>query len=112
MSDPAQVSRASEAGEGVKLHRCRTPWKFGPCWRVQKALEAQGIPFDVVPGPWRPKNRTALIEGTGQPLYPAIRFEDGSWYREESKDMARTIDDGRLDEQQGRDRPAAADAPG
>jgi hypothetical protein len=49
-----------------------------------------------VPGPWRPKNRAAVIEGTGQPLYPAIRFGDGSWYREESKDMASTINAGRL----------------
>jgi hypothetical protein len=27
-------------------------------------------------GPSRPKNRTTVIEGTGQPLYPAIQFED------------------------------------
>jgi len=63
---------------------------------VQKALDDQCIAYEVVPGPWRPKNRTAVIEGTGQPLYPAIRFEDGSWYREESKDMARAIKEGRF----------------
>jgi hypothetical protein len=84
----------------VKLHRCGTPWKFGPCWRVQKALMDQGIPHEVVPGPSRPKNRTTVIEGTGQPLYPAIQFEDGSWYREESKEMARTIRAGHLMEKQ------------
>ena len=22
-----------------------------------------------------------MLEGTGQPLYPALRFDDGSWYR-------------------------------
>jgi hypothetical protein len=80
----------------VKLHRCGTPWKFGPCWRVQKALDDQGIAYEVVRGPWRPKHRAAVIEGTGQPLYPAIRLEDGSWYREESREMARTIGEGRL----------------
>ena len=80
----------------VKLHRCGTPWKLGPCWRVQKALDDQGIAYELVPGPLRPKNRAAVIEGTGQTLYPAIQFEDGSWYREESKDMARTIREGRL----------------
>ncbi len=80
----------------VKLHRCGTPWKFGPCWKVQKALDDQGIAYLVVPGPRRPKNRTAVIEGTGQPLYPAIQFEDGTWYRDESKDMARKIREGRL----------------
>ena len=87
----------------VTLHRCGTPWKFGPCWRVQKALDDQGIAYEVVAGPWRPKQRTAVIDGTGQPLYPAIRFDDGSWYRDESKDMARTINAGRLLEKQGRD---------
>jgi hypothetical protein len=72
------------------------PWKFGPCWRVQKALDGQGIAYEVVAGPSRPKKRTAVIDGTGQQLYPAIRFDDGSWYREESKDMARTINAGEL----------------
>ena len=83
-------------GVGVKLHRCGAPWKFGPCWRVQKALDDQGVPYEVVTGPRRPKNRTVVIEGTGQPLYPVVQFEDGGWYREESKEMARTISEGRL----------------
>jgi hypothetical protein len=63
---------------------------------VQKALDEQGIAYRVVAGPWRPKNRAAVIGGTGQPLYPAIRFEDGTWYREESKEMAQTISNGLL----------------
>jgi hypothetical protein len=63
---------------------------------VQKALDEQGIAYEVVTGPWRPKNRATVINGTGQPLYPAIRLEDGSWYRDESKEMARTISDGLL----------------
>lgn len=90
----------------VKLHRCGSMWaKFGshPCWKVQKALDEQGIEYEVVKGPWpRRKNRTAVREGTGQTSYPAIEFEDGSWYREQSADMARTIHDGRLREKQGR----------
>jgi hypothetical protein len=89
----------------VKLHRCKNLWaKFGPhpCWKVQKALDEQGIDYEVVPGPWPSrKNRTAVIAGTGQPLYPAIEFEDGSWYREQSKDMERTIREGKLMEKQG-----------
>jgi hypothetical protein len=63
---------------------------------VQKALDEQHVAYEVVRGPWRPRKRTVVIDGTGQPLYPAIRFEDGSWYREESADMARTISEGRL----------------
>jgi hypothetical protein len=93
-----------EAGMAVKLHRCPNIFvkvKGHPCWKVQKALDDQGIDYEVVKGPWPGrKNRTALLEGTGQALYPAIEFEDGSWYHEESNDMERTIRDGRLREKQ------------
>jgi Glutathione S-transferase, N-terminal domain len=85
----------------VKLHRCPTPWKFGPCWRVQKALDERGIGYEVVKGPVRPAKRTDLQRLSGQRLYPVIEFEDGSTYREESKDMAATIRAGRLDEHRG-----------
>ena len=84
----------------VKLHRCPTMWaklKSHPCWKVQKALDDQGIDYEVVKGPWPGrKSRTAVLEGTGQALYPAIEFESGGWYREESKEMERTIRAGRL----------------
>lgn len=86
----------------IKLHRCANTWvKVGghPCWKVQKALDDQGIEYEVVPGPLRRKNRAAVMEGSGQQLYPAIEFEDGSFYRAESKEMAQTIRDGRLLEQ-------------
>jgi hypothetical protein len=102
------VSSRAETHVRVTLHRCGTPWKFGPCWRVQKALDDQGIPYEVVVGPWRPKNRTIVLEGTGQPLYPAIRFDDGSWYRDESKDMARTIGEGQLLEKRHRESAPAS----
>jgi hypothetical protein len=36
-----------------------------------------------------------------QRLYPAIRFDDGTWYREESSEMARTIAEGRLMDKAG-----------
>ena len=84
----------------MKLHRCSNMWvkvKGHPCWKVQKALDDQGIAYEVVRGPWpSKKKRSAVLEGTGQAMYPAIEFEDGSWYREESKEMERTIRDGRL----------------
>ena len=83
----------------VRLYRCSATWaKVGghPCWRVQKALDEQGIAYEVVKGPLGRSKRTELIDGTGQQKYPAIRFEDGSWYREESKEMERTIREGRL----------------
>ena len=74
---------------------------------MQKALDDQRIPYELVRGPWRPKGRVAVIAGTGQPLFPAIQFEDGSWYREESQDMARTIREGRLNEKELRSAPAS-----
>jgi hypothetical protein len=89
----------------VRLHRCPTLWaktRSHPCWKIQKALDDQGIEYEVVKEPWpRRKTRTAVIEGTGQALYPAIEFDDGSWYREESKEMERTIREGRLLERRG-----------
>jgi hypothetical protein len=83
----------------VKLHRCSGQWvkiKGHPCWRVEKALMDMGVEYERVPGPQSRSKRDAIVEGTGQKKYPAIQFEDGSWYREESKDMERTIRDGRL----------------
>jgi len=80
----------------VKLHRCPTPWKFGPCWRVQKALDEQGVDYERINGPMRPGKRTELQRISGQRLYPVIEFEDGSVYREESADMAAAIRAGRL----------------
>jgi hypothetical protein len=83
----------------VKLHRCRTQWlKIGghPCWRVEKALQDAGIDYERVPGPVSRKNRQHMVEHTGQTKYPAIEFEDESWYREESKEMAARIRAGKL----------------
>ena len=60
-----------------------------------------GVEYERVPGPRKRDDREAVIAGTGQKLYPAIQLEDGSWYREQSKDMARTINEGRLTEKQG-----------
>ena len=96
----------------VKLFRCSAQWvKFGrhPCWNVEKALQDMGIEYETVPGPampWQRSKRTDLIEKTGGTLYPAIEFEDGSIYREESAEMVKTIRDGKLFEKSGS--PAAA----
>lgn len=88
----------------VKLHRCRNLWvKVGghPCWRVQKALDEAGVAYEVVPGPVRRSKRDHMDAHTGQRLYPAIEFEDGTWYREQSAEMAKTIRAGRLGEKSG-----------
>jgi Glutathione S-transferase, N-terminal domain len=84
----------------VKLYRCKYLWnKLGghPCWRVQSALDDAGVEYEVVPGPWPSrKKRTVVREISGQSAYPVIQFEDGDIYREESRDMAQTIREGRL----------------
>ena len=83
----------------VKLHRCSTMFvkiDAHPCWKVQKALDEQGIEYEVVKGPLRPGKRNDLEQLSGQRKYPAIEFEDGSVYREESKDMAARIQAGEL----------------
>lgn len=83
----------------VKLHRCSAEWvkiDAHPCWRVQKALDEKGIEYEVVKGPLRPGKRDELEGVSGQRQYPAIEFEDGRVYREESKDMAARIRAGEL----------------
>jgi glutathione S-transferase len=88
----------------VKLHRCSLMWaKFGthPCWRVQKALDEQGVEYEVVKGPLLPGRREELDRLSGQRKYPTIEFEDGSIYRDESAEMAERIRAGNLFEQDG-----------
>ncbi len=90
----------------VRLHRCGNVWaKFSrhPCWAVQKALDDEGVDYEVVKESWPSrKGRTAVIEGTGQSGLPAIELEDGTWYREESAAMAEAIAAGKLSASAGR----------
>jgi glutathione S-transferase len=83
----------------IKLHRCPNLWaKIGghPCWKVQKALDEQGIDYEIVKGPLRRGQRDDLERLSGQRMYPVIEFEDGTVYREESKLMAEKIRSGNL----------------
>jgi hypothetical protein len=92
----------------VKLHRCRNLWVKGPhpCWQVQKALDETGVHYEIVKEKWfGPRGET--VGRTGQKRFPWIEFEDGSVYREESKDMAARIREGKLAEAPRR-QPAAS----
>ena len=94
----------------VKLHRCSTMWvkiDAHPCWKVQKALDEQGIEYEVVKGPLRPGKRNELEQLSGQRKYPAIEFEDGRVYREESAEMAEKIRAGELFTAPGQPGPTA-----
>ena len=88
----------------IRLYRCSNMWvkvQGHPCWKVQSALDDQGIEYEVVKGPLRKGKRDEIEQLSGQRAYPVIQFEDGSVYREESKDMAATIRAGRLDAKRG-----------
>jgi glutathione S-transferase len=88
----------------VKLHRCPLTFvkgDFHPCSKVQKALDEQGIEYEVIKGPLLPGRRKDLETLSGQGKYPVIEFEDGSIYREESTEMAATIRAGELEQQKG-----------
>ena len=94
----------------VKLHRCRNLWVKGPhpCWKVQKALDDAGVNYEVVVEKYfGPREET--VRRTGQKRFPWIEYEDGSVYREESKDMAQRIGEGQL-EQAPRSQPPNAAA--
>jgi glutaredoxin len=83
----------------VKLHRCGTMWIKGPhpCWKVQKALDEAGVEYEVVKHPGLPRGRRkALMELSGQRVLPTLELEDGTIVREESRDLAARIREGRL----------------
>ena len=83
----------------VKLHRCS--WTFlhtnlDACWRVQRALDEQGIPYEIVKHGYGKGARPEVVALTGQKWLPAIEFEDGSAYRAESDEMAARVRAGQL----------------
>jgi glutaredoxin len=88
----------------VKLHRCSATWvkiSAHPCWNVQKALDQQGVEYEIVKGPVRPRKREAIEQLSGQRKYPVIEFADGRVYREESDDMIARIKAGKLQDAPG-----------
>ena len=67
---------------------------------MQSALDEQSIAYEIVKAPTFPRGRRKeVIEHTGQHHLPAIELEDGSWYRDDSRAMARRISAGHLFEQ-------------
>ena len=83
----------------LKLHRCPNEFmklNAHPCWKVQKALDEQGVDYEVVKGPQRRGKRDDLERLSGQRKYPVIEMPDGEVYRAESKEMAERIRSGAL----------------
>ena len=83
----------------IKLHTCGNTWIKGPhpCWQVKKALITEGIEFEEVGEPLRRSKRDDLEKLSGQRMLPVIEFEDGTAYRDESKNMKAKILDGKLE---------------
>ena len=95
----------------VKLHRCSNTFvKFGahPCYKVEQALQEQGVEYEVVKGPLRRGKRDELERLSGQRLYPVIEMADGEVYRAESKEMAARINSGGLTPAPPPEPPSAA----
>ena len=82
----------------VKLHRCSVMWIKGPhpCWKVQKALDETGVPYEVVEHPPLRGRRDRLEALSGQRKLPVLEFEDGRVVREESSELAARIRSGEL----------------
>ena len=83
----------------IKLHRCS--WTFlhtdlDACWKVQRALDEQGIEYEVVKHGYGKGRRPEIVALSGQKWLPVIEFEDGSGYRAESDDMAARVRAGSL----------------
>jgi glutathione S-transferase len=82
----------------IKLHTCPNTWIHGghPCWKVMKALDDAGVPYEHVKEPLRRGKRTNVLEHTGQAKHPANEIEDGTWVREVSKVLVTLIQAGEL----------------
>lgn len=83
----------------VILHRCS--WTFlktdlDACHRVQKALDEQGIDYEVVKHGYGKGKRPEVVALSGQKLLPVLELPDGTAYRAESKDMAAKVRAGEL----------------
>ena len=97
----------------IKLYRCPNLWlklDGHPCWRVQKALDEQGVEYEIVKGPLFRWSRDELERLSGQRKYPVIQFDDGVVYREESQAMAERISAGKLNEADTANAPASPPA--
>jgi glutathione S-transferase len=83
----------------IKLHRCS--WTFlhtdlDACWKVQRALDEQGIEYEVVKHGYGKGRRPEVQALSGQKLLPVIETADGEVYRAESDDMAERVRGGGL----------------
>lgn len=83
----------------VKLHRCNYTFlhtNLDACWVVQKALDEQGIEYEIVKQGWGKGKRPKVEAISGQSKLPVLELPNGEVYRAESKDMAARVRAGDL----------------
>jgi glutathione S-transferase len=81
----------------IKLHRCSYTFlhtDLDACWKVQRALDEQGIEYEVVKHGYLKGKRPEIVALSGQKLLPVIELPDGTAYREESGAMAARVRSG------------------
>jgi glutathione S-transferase len=83
----------------VKLHRCNYTFlhtDLDACWRVQRALDEQGIAYEVVKEGWGKGKRPRVEALSGQSKLPVLELPNGEVYRADSKEMADRVRAGTL----------------
>lgn len=78
----------------VQLHRCNYTFlhtNLDACWVVQKALDEQGIEYEIVKHGWGKGKRPKVEELSGQSKLPVLELSDGEVYRAESREMAARV---------------------
>jgi glutathione S-transferase len=83
----------------VKLHRCSYTFlhtDLDACWRVQRALDEQGVEYEVVKHGFGKGRRPSVEDLSGQSKLPVLELQDGAVYREESNEMAARVRAGHI----------------
>lgn len=85
----------------LKLHRCSYTFlhaKADACWRMQKALDEQGVDYEIVKHGYgkSEKSRADVVALSGQKYVPVLELADGTIYREETDDMIAKLRAGEL----------------
>ncbi len=81
----------------LKLHRCSYTFlhtDLDACWKVERALKEQGIPYEVVKHGFGKGARPELVALSGQKKLPVLELADGTAYRAESSEMAERVRSG------------------
>src|SRR4051794_14385584 len=81
----------------IKVHTCPNTWIHGghPCWKVLKAFDDAGIPYEHVKEPLRRGKREEGERLSGQRKLPIVELEDGTVHKE-SKDIIGLVESGKL----------------